>query len=294
MKTEPKPGLLARVLDNPIKTALVIASLAALVVFIITAFWNSLSTTILPNTTIGLYNREFWENVLVEMHGMVFELAVVGILLLWLDGRRGEKRDLNQCKEHLADYAEFDFPEAHLKKMSALKRLVSAQVKDLEVHYVNLSGRSLKGVVLNGWSIIGFKLNEGKLTASSFTNVQSRSSNFVHCTMTQVRFTGGSLYRCKFEGATLRDVSFRNVNLGKVEFTHCDMVGTLFDGVTLKDAKYDGANLSRCSFKTANDVDVGELSKAAKLDFIVLSDDLMMKLLALRPEIKYQHKKFRP
>lgn len=253
-----------------------------------------MSESVFPTTTLGLYNRDFWENVLVEMHGMVVELAVVGILLLWLDGRRGKKKELAQCREDLKNYATLDFPESHLKKIGALKTLISADEAGLDARYLHLSGRSLADINVSGWNLIGLKVNGGKLEKSKFENVDARSSNFVQCKMKNVTFDGGSLYRCKFEGAKLRQVLFKNVRIEKAEFTHCDMPSTIFDGVSLKGVKFEGANLANSSFKSAFDIDVHELSKAASLDHIAINDALLVQLLALRPDMKYQTKRLRP
>lgn len=282
------------VLDNPIKTAILIFILAVIVVFTITANWDLVSKYVFPETTLGLYNRDFWENVLVEMHGMVVELAVVGVLLLWLDGRRGRKKELAKCREDLKNYATLDFPESHLKKIGALKTLISAGEVGLDARYLHLSGRSLADINISGWNLIGFKVNGGKLEKSKFENVDVRSSNFVQCKIKNVTFEGGSLYRCKFEGAKLRQVVFKNVRLEKAEFTRCDMPSTIFDGVSLRGVKFEGANLANSTFKSAFDIDVHELSKAASLDHIAINETLLLQLIALRPEMKYQTKRLRP
>jgi hypothetical protein len=282
------------VLDNQMKTAVLIFVFVAFVVFFITADWGWVSGKIFPNTTIGLYNRDFWENVLVEMHGMVVELAVVGILLVWLDGRRDKKQKLSQCREDLKNYAKLDFPEAHLKKIGILKTLVLAGEKGLDARYLHLSGRNLSDINIINWNMIGLKVNDGKLEASRFDGVDARSSNFVKCKIKNVTFEGGSLYRCKFEGAKLRQVLFKSVRIEKAEFTHCDMPNTVFDRVSLKGVKFEGANLANCSFKSAFDIDVNELSKATTLDYIAIDNTLLLELLKLRPDIKYQTKRLRP
>jgi hypothetical protein len=283
-----------KIFDHPIWTAIIITGIAGVLVFLVTACWSSVSSSVFPNTTLGFYDRGFWESLLVEMHGMIVELAVVGVLLLWLDGRREHKRTIVQCREDLWDYAEYDFPEAHLKKISALKRMLAAGTSDINVRNLHLSTRELKGMSFEGASIIGLRLNDGKITSSTFKNVEMRSSNFVSCRMQDVKFEGGSIYKSNFQGATLRGVLFRDVNLKNVVFTHCDMVSSIFKGVSLSGVKFEGANLNRCSFKGAVDIDVGELSKALNLDYIAISDMYLQELKKLRGDMKYQSGKGRP
>lgn len=282
------------IMDDPIKTAISIFFITILLVFSITAGWDWISSTIMPNTRLGLYSAEFWENVLVEMHGMTVELAVVGILLLWLDGRRDKKKNLAQCRQDLKSYANMDFPESHLKKINAIKILINAQERGLDARYLHLAGRALSEINIVEWNLIGLKLNGGKLESSHFSSVNARSCNFVQSTLRDVIFERGSLYRCKFEGASLRQVKFRSVNIENVEFTHCDMPNTVFEDVSMIGVKFDGATLDRCSFKSARDVDFSELARAKSLDYLAVSDDVLKQLIMLRSDMKYQKKRLRP
>ncbi|WP_397454753.1 pentapeptide repeat-containing protein [Pseudomonas lurida] len=285
---------LRKIINSPIGTALLVVLVAFIIIVTISSAWEFISTTVFPDTTIGVYNRGFWENVLVELHGMLIELAVVGVLLLWLDGRREHASSVLQSKEELIDYAELDFPEAHLKKMGALKRLSIAGNTNFVVRDLHLVGRDLKGLKLKGCSVIGMRLTGGKVTSTTFESVEMRSSNFVDCKIKSTLFISGSVYKCNFQGATLIDVRFEGVDIKKAEFVNCIMTNTIFKNVSLAGVKFDGANLGRCSFLGAQDIDVAQLAKADNLDYISISTELLKELIAIRPDIKYQRSNRRP
>ena len=285
---------LRKIINSPIGTALLVVLVAFIVIFTISSAWEFISTTIFPNTTLGVYNRGFWENVLVELHGMLIELAVVGVLLLWLDGRREHAKSILQSKEELTDYADLDFPEAHLRKMGALKRLSVAGNTNFIVRDLHLIGRELKGLKLKGSSVIGMRLTGGKITSTTFDSVDMRSSNFVDCTIRNTSFMSVRMYKCNFQGATLAGVKFEDVDINQAEFINCTMPNTIFKKVSLAGVRFDGADLSRCSFLGARDIDVAQLAKAKKLDYISISKDLLTGLIVLRPNIKFQRDTRRP
>lgn len=285
---------LRRIINSPIGTALLVVLVAFVVVFTISSAWGFISSNVFPNTTLGVYNKEFWENVLVELHGMVVELAVVGVLLLWLDGRREHKRTVIQSKEELLDYAELDFPEAHLKKMAALKRLSAAGNTEFVVRNLHLAGRDLKDLSLKNCSVIGMKLTGGKITSTVFENVEMRSSVFVACRIKNSSFVRGSIFKCNFQDASLHGVRFEGVNIEKAEFVNCEMPSTLFNDVSLSGVRFDGANLERSSFLGAKNIDVTQLAKAKNLDYISISEELLRDLKNIRADMKYQRGRRRP
>ena len=73
------------------KTTLIILLVLTIASIFITCNWNYVSSVVLPNTTWGLYNKDFFENLLVEIHGGIFDLLIVGVILYWFDKRRTKK-----------------------------------------------------------------------------------------------------------------------------------------------------------------------------------------------------------
>ena len=118
------------IIKSPVATLATIAVILVLTIVSITAFWDSISNTVLPNTMLGLYNKDFWENFLVEMHGIVFELSIIGVLILWLDSKRSKSGEITRLREDLEDYSSLDFPEINVKKLGHIKRLNQHNIKN--------------------------------------------------------------------------------------------------------------------------------------------------------------------
>ena len=280
-----------RIFESPIKTALAITSLAALVIFLITANWNWVSSNVFPNTRLGLYDKGFWENYLVEMHGMVLELALFGVLIVWLNSKRTEKIQINEYKELLTDYATLDFPEANLKKLTGLKRLNSYKVFEFSVRDMSLKDMTVNGLVFTNGSLIGMKVTNGTLKNSEFSSVQMRSSNFANTQVKTCRFLDCNLYKTNFANANCKGVSFEKSNLERSDFSGANLQSAILKNVDLRETKFHDANLNRCSLVEAYNVSTEELAKAKSLDYIAVSDSLLDELIKLRPDMKYQKRR---
>lgn len=90
---------------------------------------NPLFTAVLAfliaGTVIGILSRTFYasgdfrEGILVESHGMLLDILVFGILILWLN-RIGEKRlEIRRYEEEINDYRDWTGDEASTTSCSA-------------------------------------------------------------------------------------------------------------------------------------------------------------------------------
>lgn len=263
----------------------------ALLVFCITAAWDLVSESILPNTILGLYSREFWENVLVEAHGMVIELCVISILIVWLDSKRSLNVEISRLREELEDIAELNLPEINVRKIGHIKRLNSKLIYDIYALNLFLDGLALKGIIIDSSRLIGLKMAAGRVSQSRFRNVNMRSSVFEKATLKDVCFTRCELLNSIFSDAKCIGVDFRGSNLTRVNFKNCDLKSALFSDCDLKDTDFDGANISRANFLNAKNVNISSLAKAKELDYLTINTDLLEKLISLRPDIKTDKRK---
>jgi hypothetical protein len=107
------------------KTTLIILSVVTSLIVLVTGFWDTVSSTILPNTAWGLYNKDFFENLLVEMHGSIFDLVVVGVILYWFESKREEREKLNRAKEELETLKYYYGVDLSYRYYGALRYLLS-------------------------------------------------------------------------------------------------------------------------------------------------------------------------
>jgi uncharacterized protein YjbI with pentapeptide repeats len=235
-----------------------------------------------------LYEKDFWENILVEAHGMVIELVIVGVLVIWLDSRRSANSEILRLNEDLVDYAQLDFPEINVKKLGHIKRLNAAGVMQINVQNLSLNSLNVRGVNICDSKIIGLKISNGMVSNSSFINVQMRSSNFESTTIKSSKFENCNLLKSKFSNAICKGINFSNSVVERVDFNNCNLQSSNFSNCDMRGVKLVGANLKHCSFQGATNLDAIEIAKSSSIDYIAISDELLIELKALRPDMKYQ------
>ncbi|HEX6224803.1 MAG TPA: pentapeptide repeat-containing protein, partial [Chryseolinea sp.] len=95
----------------------------------------------------------FMGQVLAEAHGMIFDIAVIGILLVWLN-RNGEIRQrIRTYKDEIDDFRLWESEEAAFRTVGNIKRLNRHKIHDINLvnchlprtnlNYVNLSSSNL-------------------------------------------------------------------------------------------------------------------------------------------------------
>lgn len=264
-----------------------------IIVFLITALWGTVSESVFPNTRLGLYDRSFWENFLVEMHGIVFELSIVGVLIIWLDTKRNRNNDIERLKEDLEDYSNLDFPEINVKKLGHIKRLNQYGIKDLDVQNLVLNDLNVKGVRAEGASLIALEVKGGFITNSIFKLMKMRSSDFQRSRIKNTKFEGCDLLKSKFVRSKCKGIDFSGSCLERADFTDADLLSATFKGCNVREVIFEGANLKHATFQESIHLTAEILVKAKNLDYVKVPDTIRDDLINLRPDMKYQGSKGR-
>lgn len=279
-----------KLIDDPIKTAILVVGIFGLSLIALGLSWGFLSNNIFPNTIVGIYKKSFWENLVISLHGVLIDLILVAILILWLDHRRTKRASNQQFKEDLEDYALLDFDEINLKKLGHLKRLNFNKVYSVNVQNLVINRMHAKGLLFHDCKMIGLKLSNGRLESSRFSSVRMRSCNFEKTEMKATEFIDCILLKSKFAFSTLKGVSFEKSILERCDFSDADLQSTILKSCNLTGATFANANLNRANLMNAVGVDVEELSKAKSLDYIQIEVDILEKLKDIRPDMNYQGK----
>lgn len=276
--------------DDPIKTAILVVGIFGSVLVLMSLSWDFLSSKIFPNTTIGVYQKSFWENLVISLHGVFIDLVLVTILILWLDHRRNQRTSNQRFKEELEDYAHLDFDEVKLRKLGHLKRLNINKVESISVQNLVLNRMHIKGLTFKCCKLIGLKLKNGKISASNFSDVNMRSCNFESAELKSTKFSSCILLCSKFISANLRGVSFERCNLERCDFSDADMQSSILKECDVRGVKFIRANLKRANLIGVKNLDVNELAKAENLDYIQVDPDVLETLKTINTEMNFQGK----
>ena len=182
------------------------------------------STVIIIIVSYNYYDGDFAENILVEAHGMLFDILVIGIFILSLNTlaeRRIQKRIENQrYRDEIDDFRGWESEEAAYRNAGNLKRLQRNGYKGK----INLKQCYLEGVDLQkNWDddllgyikpfLAGSNLKGVNIAFADLQNANLMSAKLQGAVFFEVNLRGANFFWAKLQMATLQDVNLQGANL---------------------------------------------------------------------------------
>ncbi len=229
--------------------------------------------------------NNFFGQVLAEAHGMIFDIAVIGILIFWLN-KTGEKRTrIRTYKDEIDDFRLWESEEAAFRTVGNIKRL-----NRHKIFSINLAHSYLAKTNLNYVKLIGANLNYANLFNSALINVnlegaRLNQTNFENCNMNQ-----SVLKRAYANGAIFKDTylikaNFEKAFLIKADFTNAFLMEADLRGAYLTGADFNNANLYKSDFRGAKGLTIESLANARTLYLAKFDDDILQLIQEDHPEL---------
>ena len=171
-----------------------------------------------------LADHGFLENVLIEAHGMWFDLIVLGIILTLYEKTTERRNDIKRLEEEIDDYRHWKEPEATYRIIGCVKRLSRLNITEIKLNQCYLKN-----------AIFDFQMN---LSYSKFWETDLENADF----------RGNNLENCAFNGSNLRYAKFRASNLKSADFYKSCLEGTDFTESWLYFAIFNCADLRGVDF----------------------------------------------
>ena len=248
----------------------------SLLIILITGFWGTVSELMLPNSTWGLYNKAFFENLLVEMHGGVIDLLIVSVILLWFDTRRAKKDSIEEARNDLADLEYYSGSDASFKYYRSLRYLASLEVHKVEMRDGDLSNLRIKSLSLFDSNLIGVDFSSSILKDVTLKACQLQAAQFIDSKLQNCTFEKSNLERSKFIKAELKGMSFENCNIKSVSFKDCQLQSAIFKDVDCRGVSFKGCNLRSANFKGATSVTREMILESGNHKFIILPEGISL------------------
>ena len=105
---------------------------------------------------------ENWRGVLIEAHGLLFDVILFGIILTFFNLKMNKNEKIERLMEELDDYRGWDEKEAMYRSVGIIKRL-----NKLGITIINLKGQFLLKAFLPG-----VKLSKSILTGANLVSRQ--------------------------------------------------------------------------------------------------------------------------
>jgi uncharacterized protein YjbI with pentapeptide repeats len=259
-----------RLFESPVRTYFLLALVVIPIVFIISS---------------SLYEDEpFLEGILVEAHGMIFDVVVLGIIFAWLNSAGEKQRDIKRYKEEISDYLEWEAEEAKFRIVGNIKRLnrlgektnfslqnaylVGAKLREAhlddsdfleaKLYRINLDRAKLNNAILGGADMREAILKFAQLSGAQLdggTDLTDADLSFANFTNAVLHHT--KLIEAELEGARFKNASLGSANLSKAHVYYVDLTGANLSSADFTEAwifrsNFTGANLTNAKLNGTN------------------------------------------
>ena len=260
-------------LEKPILTSfLVLVILTLLIIFL----------------SIPFYLKDFYSyygQVLIEAHGMLFDLLIIGILIFWLN-KNGEKRQrIRTYRDEIDDFRLWESEEAAFRTVGNIKRLnrqginkinlVECFLARTNLNYANLVGSNLNSANISNSFLIETDLRNARLNQTNFENSNLNQAVMSDAYASGANFNNSFLIKSDFHQAFLIKTSFKNAMLMEANLQGSYLMGTDFEN----------ANLYKADLRNANGLTVEQLTKAKSLYQTKFDPEILDEIKLQRPEL---------
>lgn len=270
-------GLYEHIITNPI--------LITILVFIIVL-------TIIVTITMkhGYYSDRFKENILVEAHGVVFDIFILGVVVLWLQQKGKNKMDKKRYQNEIDDFRGWKSEEAARRIRGNIRRLNSFGLTKIDINNCYLRNMDLRNTDLTGSYGWGADLSWTDLRFSKFSKGNYEYADFSYSNLSEANLSEGHFFRTNFENSDMRKVLINNSLIVEASFADSDLSGSDLSNSILKNtnmkntilvgADLSGADLGSAEIENINfqNCDLRGVKGIAEKDFLKANCLYMAKL----------------
>ena len=227
----------------------------------------------------------FWVQILAEAHGMIFDIAIIGILLFWLNQNGEIRQRLRTYRDEIDDYRLLESDQAAFRMVGNIKRLNRHKIHEINLvncflarthlNYINLKGSNLNSSNLSNASLLEVNLENTRLNQTNFENSNLNQANLKGAYASGANFKDAFLIKTQFENAFLIKTSFINAYLMEANLQNSYLVG----------ADFENASLYKADFRGAKGLTIEQLAKAKTLYLAKFDEELQEQVRLLMPEL---------
>lgn len=250
------------------KNTLIIILIMSVITILITGNWDIVSNLVFPNTTWGLYNRDFFENFLVEVHGGILDLIIIGIIIYCLDKRKNVRELKIKAKEKMKSLQFYIGDDSSYLSYNALRNLLSFGDNKVDIPEVNLSKLKIDKLDLINSNLIAVDFSESTLSNTIIKESNLQACKFIDTKFNKVVLVNVDLQRSKFINSKLNGMDFSKTKIMGVDFRNSDLKSANFKGVDCSKVNFKGANLRSANFMNATNISIDQIKEAKDYSYI--------------------------
>ena len=229
--------------------------------------------------------NSFMAQVLAEAHGMIFDIAVIGILIFWLNKNGETRQRIRTYKDEIDDFRLWESEEAAFRTVGNIKRLNRHKIHEINLvncflprtnlNYVNLTGSNLNSANISQSSLIECNLESARLNQTNFENSNLNQANLRSAYASGANFKDAFLIKAQFENAFLIKANFKNSFLMEANLKGSYLMG----------ADFENASLYKADLRGAKGLSIDQLMKVKTLYLAKFDDELLEQIKISVPEL---------
>lgn len=180
-----------------------------------------------------------WHDILVEAHGLIFDLLILGLLWTVFEFYKSKKEKIKALTDEINDLIQLKTEEARVGIISKMNSLYYLGVCKFYISGAFLKNGSLQEMDLTESIMVLINFENGSFIRSTLKNVDLRASN-----LKNVYFTDADLENAKLSRSNLSKSKFTITNFTNSDLTDCDLDEAEFAGCSYENANFSGVKLT--------------------------------------------------
>ncbi|WKZ58480.1 MAG: pentapeptide repeat-containing protein [Cyclobacteriaceae bacterium] len=227
----------------------------------------------------------FWAQILAEAHGMIFDIAVIGILIFWLNQNGQIRQRIRFYRDEIDDFRLWESEEAAFRTVGNIKRLNRHQIYEINLVNCFLARTNLNYVNLSGSNLNSANISQSSLIEANLENTRLNQTNFENSNLNQANLGGAYASGANFKDAFLIKAQFENAFLIKANFNNAYLMEANLQNSYLMGADLENASLYKADLRGAKGLTIEQLAKAKTLYLARFDDDLFSEIQTALPEL---------
>ncbi|WP_375578846.1 pentapeptide repeat-containing protein [Marivirga tractuosa] len=229
--------------------------------------------------------RGFFKEVLAEAHGMLFDIAIIGILIYWLRENGEKQLRIKMYKDEIDDFRQWESEEAAFRTVGNIKRLNRHKITEINLVNCHLTKTNMSHVDLRGSNLNSSNFSHANAIECNFSGTRANQTNFENAKMNQANFEGAFASGANFKDTFLIKANFKNAFLIKSDFSNAYLMEADLSNCHLTGASFDEASLYKANLKGAEGITAEQLKSVKTLYLAELDDDIKSEIQEKYPEL---------
>ncbi len=227
----------------------------------------------------------FWPQILAEAHGMIFDIAIIGILLFWLNQSGEIRQRIRFYRDEIDDFRLWESDEAAFRTVGNIKRLNRHKIQEINLVNCFLARTNLNYVNLKGSNLNSANFSSSSLIETNLENTRLNQTNFENSNLNQAILKGAYASGANFKDAFLIKAQFENAFLIKTNFKNAFLMEANLSGSYLMGADFENASLYKADLRGAKGLTLEQLTKAKTLYLAKFDDEILEQVKTTIPEL---------